>query len=143
MTIELVMFVVLLVVGGGAGRVQERRHERSLDRREEAIAGVTVTDLREAPPSITVADASFVAGEVVIAADFGKHVVARLRNLVGGEVRSLRRMIDRGRREALVRMKESARERGADLVLNVRFDTTMITDRSAEVLCYGTAVRRR
>jgi uncharacterized protein YbjQ (UPF0145 family) len=143
MTIELVMFVVLLVVGGGAGRVQERRHERSLDRREEAIAGVTVTDLREAPPSIAVADASFVAGEVVIAADFGKHVVARLRNLVGGEVRSLRRMIDRGRREALVRMKESARERGADLVLNVRFDTTMITDRSAEVLCYGTAVRRR
>lgn len=141
--LELVVLVVLFVVGGGAGRVQERRHERSLGRREEALSAMMVTDLRQAPAGVAVADAQFVAGEVVIAADFGKYVVARLRNLVGGEVRSMRRMIDRGRREALLRMKESARKAGADLVLNVRFDTTMITDRAAEVLCYGTAVRRR
>lgn len=137
---QLIGPLLFLAVGGGAGRVVERGHERSLTRREAAIAGVVVTDLRHAPPGCV--GAHLVSGDVVIATDYGKHLAGRVRTVLGGEVRSMRRMLDRGRREALLRVREQAASVGADLVVNVRFHTMEVDGRSAEVSCYGTAVRR-
>ena len=137
---NLIVPLLLLIVGGTAGRVQEWRHEQALDRRERHLAGVLVTALREAPPGSV--GAHLISGDVVIASDYAKFLAARLRSLLGGEVRSMRRMVDRGRREALLRVKEQAAGAGADLVLNVRFHTMMVNERAAEVSCYATAVRR-
>ena len=63
----------------------------------------------------------------------------------GGEMKSYSSIIDRGRREAILRMKESCPD--ADLFLNCRLETSSISKGKgkvvgcAEVLAYATAVR--
>ncbi|MDP9386520.1 MAG: YbjQ family protein, partial [Actinomycetota bacterium] len=85
-----------------------------------------------------------VVGHVVLGCDYGKQILARVRDVFGGEIRSFRRVLDRGRREALLRMQQQADALGSDLVVNVRFTTAMMGSRllAAEVICYGTAVVR-
>ena len=65
-----------------------------------------------------------VMGGVVLGSDRGKQVVAQLRSLLGGEVRSFQKILVRARREARLRMLEEARRIGADCVVNVRFETS-------------------
>ncbi|MBW3614166.1 MAG: YbjQ family protein [Actinobacteria bacterium] len=136
----LVLPVLLLVVGGAVGRLKDHRHEASLRRREAELAGFVVTAMPRIPGRPEPVRASLVLGEVVIASDYGKQSVARLRNLVGGELRSYRRLVDRGRREALLRAVDQARSRRASGIVNARFETSMITANAAEVICYGTAI---
>lgn len=144
-SVELAYFVlpiVVLLVGALAGSVIERRHLASLVRREE-LPGPILTDLGAPPAGIVVADARLVTGEAVLGADRGKEFVSTLRNLVGGEVVSLQRLLTRARREARLRMVDEARAIGADFVLNVRFEICEVGGKAADVICYGTAVRRR
>jgi uncharacterized protein YbjQ (UPF0145 family) len=57
-------------------------------------------------------------------------------------------LLDRARREAILRMKDTARRRGAQMVFNVKIETVSISKGrrdavgSVEVLAYGTALRR-
>jgi uncharacterized protein YbjQ (UPF0145 family) len=61
-------------------------------------------------------------------------------------VKSYESLVDRARREAILRMKEQAIERGAVVVTNVRIETSSISKGqgkaigSIEVLAYGTSV---
>ena len=140
--LQLLVPVVLFLLAGGAGRVQERRHERSLKRREQELAHVLVADI---PGNlVSTSGGELVVGHVVLGCDYGKQILARVRDIFGGEVRSFRRVLDRCRREALLRMQQQADALGSELVVNVRFTTAMMGSRllAAEVICYGTAVVR-
>ena len=72
-----------------------------------------------------------------------------MRNIVGGRIKSYESLLDRGRREAILRMKKAAAELDADVILNLRFETSgigQVTRKkgsigSFEVLAYGTAVK--
>lgn len=137
-----VLPIVVLLVGALAGSVIERRHLASLARREELPSPI-LTDLGAPPAGIVTGDARLVFGEAVLGADRGKEFVSSLRNLVGGEVVSLQKLMTRARREARLRMVDEARALGADFVLNVRFEICEVGGKAADVICYGTAVRRR
>lgn len=80
-------------------------------------------------------------GNVVRARFFGRDIVASLRNLVGGEVDEYTKLLSESREQAYDRMVRHAAELGADAVVNMRFMTSTITQGSAEILCYGTAVK--
>jgi uncharacterized protein YbjQ (UPF0145 family) len=141
---ELVVYglaLLVLVVGATAGWFGERRHLAALAEREPLVAGIMVTDLRTIPPGVQALSGELVVGQVVLGADRGKQFVGGLRNVLGGEVRSFSKILLRARREARLRMLEDARDLGADLVVNVRFETSEIKNLAAEVLCYGTAIR--
>jgi uncharacterized protein YbjQ (UPF0145 family) len=49
-------------------------------------------------------------------------------------------MLAEAREQALDRMVEEAQALGADAVICVRFQTSMVMTGAAEMLCYGTAV---
>ena len=68
---------------------------------------------------------------------------AALKVLVGGEVPEYTKLIAEPREQALDRMLEEARARGADAVLGFRFATAEVAKAAAEVVAYGTAVRLR
>ncbi|MCU0760383.1 MAG: YbjQ family protein [Steroidobacteraceae bacterium] len=146
--IELGAFLVLLVVGLVFGRASERRHFRDIERREALLRDVLVFTERRPPPDGEFRDAALVVGSVVIAEDYFKRIAAALRGLFGGRVSVYESLMDRGRREAVLRMKEEARRRGATLVFNVRFETASLSEDSsgrspmfsAEFLAYGTAL---
>ena len=55
-------------------------------------------------------DAASASSRVVISLDHFKRFLAGLRALVGGRIRSYETLLDRARREALMRMKEAARD---------------------------------
>ncbi len=140
--VQLIVPIVVFLVAGGAGRMQERKHEHSLARREKALAHVVVVDVARLPGPACRGE--LVIGHVVLGCDYGKQILARVRDVFGGEIRSFRRVLDRGRREAILRMQEEADAVGSNLVVNVRFTTAMMGSRllAAEVICYGTAVVR-
>ncbi len=131
LAVTLALYVGLpaavLFVGWLAGHLSETKHERSLAAREEALKDVETTDLRN-PPGFAGAEGpcSLVSGEAVVASDTFKTWVFGLKNIVGGESKTFTRLFDRARREALLRMKERARELGCDAVCNVRFDSADI-----------------
>ena len=50
-------------------------------------------------------------------------------------------MLAESREQSLIRMTDKAKELGADAVVGVRFQTSMILSGTAELLVYGTAVK--
>ena len=82
-----------------------------------------------------------VRGNTIRTRHLGRDIMAGLKHLVGGEIKSYTRMMSDAREEAIARMIKQAEELGADAVTNVRFATSMIMQGAAEILCYGTAVK--
>jgi uncharacterized protein YbjQ (UPF0145 family) len=147
--IELFNFalpVALLAVGYFVGRVLERRHYASIRERERELQGVVALTTRYVPEGVNAVGANLVSGSVVVSSDYFKSFVAGFRNLVGGRFRGYESLLERARREALLRLKLQAREAGSSLVIGVRFHTTQVAGSatpSVEVMAYGTALTRQ
>ena len=67
--------------------------------------------------------------------------MAGFRNIAGGEVHEYSKLLGESREQAVDRMTEEAQALGADAVIAVRFQTSMVMTGAAEMLCYGTAVK--
>src|SRR5688572_10059658 len=146
--IQLVVFLVLLAIGVFAGRANERKHYRELAEAEDDLRDIVVNNGRVASDVGEFSRGTLVVGSVVIAEDFFKRVAAGLKSIVGGNIRSYETLLERGRREAIVRMKQEARRLGATHVVNVRLETASLSEDfsgrrpmfSAEFIAYGTAL---
>jgi len=141
MTVNLISFALLLLIGFGFGQVNERRHYRSIIKREDELAGLAAIASRH-PPADRRYQQHLVSGNVVVASDYFKSFLASLVNLFGGRVKSFESLLDRGRREALLRLKEQAHQHRATAVFNVKYETVRVGGRvtTIEVLAYGTAL---
>ena len=143
--IDLIFFLLLLVVGYSAGRIAERHHYRSILKREMEMREILIFSNRFPPLSSKDAQ-ELVTGSVVISEDYFKRVVSGLRSIIGGRLRGYESLLDRARREAVLRMKQEARDKGAHMIVNVKFQTFSIPGRSrnsfgaVEVMAYGTAL---
>jgi len=143
---EIAIVVVLLCLGYGFGSYREKKHYQSIYAREAELKNILVFDTARSPAPESETGGQLVLGNVVISSDYFKTFVAGLRMLVGGRLTSYESLLDRGRREAVLRMKAEARELGADSIFNVKFETSSIskggndTLGSIEVLVYGTAL---
>ncbi len=144
---ELLIFIILVAVGYTAGTMAERKHYRSIEARERSFLNLpAVTTKTESFKEEDVEKSRLVAGNAVISLDYFKRILAGLRNIFGGEVISYETLIDRARREAILRMKEEAGR--ADIILNLRIETSAIgqtanqrnTVGSIEAIAYGTAI---
>ena len=144
--VELLVFFVLLLLGYVVGQILEKNHYRSILKREAELRNIPLIASKKLPDEFTPCETRLVAGNVVISVDFFKKFVAGLRNLVGGRMISYESLIDRARREALLRMREEAKIAGANYVFNVKMETSSISKGrrdsvgSVEVLAYGTAI---
>lgn len=144
--IDVAIFLSLLVSGYLFGQFFERKHYRSILEREKNTLHVPLLTLKATPSALKRCDAALVTGSVVVSVDYFKRFLAGLRAIVGGRVKSYESLVDRARREAILRMKEQAIGRGAVVVTNVRIETSSISKGqgkaigSIEVLAYGTAI---
>ncbi len=82
-----------------------------------------------------------VKGNTIRARHIGRDIMAGLKNIIGGEIKSYTQMMTQARREAFNRMVNQAIEMKADAIIGVRFSTAMIMQGAAEMLAYGTAVK--
>ena len=81
-----------------------------------------------------------VRGSSVRAKWFGKDILAGLRNIVGGELKEYKELLDEARETAMQRMINEAEKMKADAVVNVHFMTATVSAGAAEILVWGTAV---
>ena len=82
-----------------------------------------------------------VMGSTVRARHLGTDILATLKNIVGGELKSYSILLTQARKEAMDRMIKNAEERGADAVINFRYETSTIAAAASEVIAYGTAIK--
>jgi uncharacterized protein YbjQ (UPF0145 family) len=102
---------------------------------------VIVTNTETVPGKTIVEFYGLVSGSTVRAKHVGKDILASLKNLVGGELKSYTDLLKEARQEATQRMLQEAESVGANAVVNVRFSTSSVTQGAAELFAYGTAVR--
>lgn len=101
---------------------------------------MVITNLAEVPGYRTVRVLGIVKGNTVRATHLGRDILASLRQIVGGELKEYTEMLTNARAEAEQRMIEEATKLGANAIVNVRYVSGNITQNSAEILVYGTAV---
>ncbi len=80
-------------------------------------------------------------GSTVRARNVGRDILAGLKNLVGGEISEYTQLQAEAREQAMERMQKDAEKLGADAVINLRMNTSVITQGASEMLAYGTAVK--
>jgi len=146
--IQLGIALALLAAGYFIGTAREKSHFKSLRKREEALNSISWRSTGKKEKFDTASDAVLVMGHVVIGQDYFKSFLAGLVNIVGGRVGVYESLLDRGRREALCRLRQIAKDWGCREVVNVRFETAVIGQNqgkqkggAVEVFAYGTAVK--
>ena len=80
-------------------------------------------------------------GSTVRAKHAGRDMMASLKNIFGGELKGYTELLGESRDQAIERMKDQARQVGANAIVNVRFSTSSVAVGAAEIYVYGTAVR--
>lgn len=144
---QLIYVAVFVTLGYFFGRRAEKKHFKSLIEREQKMNNLPAMASRM-PPQDGKYDQMLVSGNVVIANDYFKTFVAGLRNFFGGKLTTYESLLDRARREALLRMKEEAERLGAELVFNVKYETANISGQGSkkppiiEAHAYGTALKK-
>lgn len=84
-----------------------------------------------------------VFGLIVRSRNAFSNIGATFRTISGGEVKGYTKLLADSRNHAVDRLKDAARERGANAVIAMRFDCNDIGNIMSEVAAYGTAVRVR
>ncbi|QES52098.1 hypothetical protein DEJ50_02445 [Streptomyces venezuelae] len=103
-------------------------------------AGVLVVTTNDVPGYRVQQVIGEVFGLTVRSRHLGSQIGAGLKSMIGGELRGLTKTLVETRNQAMQRLIEQARARGANAVLMMRFDVTEAADVGTEVCAYGTAV---
>ena len=138
----------LVLIGLIVGSILERKHFESIRKREKASIKLPVINLDSYDKNKTLRKSYLVSGSVVISVDYFKRFLAGLRNIFGGRVVTYESLVDRARREAILRMKEKCP--AANLIINLRIETSTISKQGrsgqksvgcVEAIAYGTAIQ--
>jgi len=124
----------------------ERKHFESINRREKENLSFPVVNM-DKEISEKYEKTWLVSGNTVISIDPFKKFIANLVNFFGGNIVGFESLLDRARRESILRMISEAKAENADAILNMRIETSTISGKTKdsvgtiEILAYGTAVK--
>ncbi|HIT55629.1 TPA: heavy metal-binding domain-containing protein [Candidatus Galligastranaerophilus intestinigallinarum] len=144
---EILILLIIVGVTYVTGTIIEKRHYKDIIKREIALikkpiinAGAKTWNSKKKIKKI-----ELVTGEVVISGDYFKNFAATLKSFFGGRLTSFESVLDRGRREAILRMRENAKD--ANFIINARIESVMINDYytnnsvpQCAIIAYGTAI---
>ncbi|HIF05634.1 MAG TPA: heavy metal-binding domain-containing protein [Gemmatimonadetes bacterium] len=143
-------FITPLMLWGAwiSGGILERRHLKGLLLLESGSREVLAITIEDLPPDWHVESCELVMGNVVISQDYFKRFAASIKGIFGGNIGVFEPLLERARREALIRMKGVAHARGYHTIINVRLETTTLArsrpdgkgTAGVEILAYGTAI---
>ncbi len=152
----IVAMVLLLTIGPWlisiiATFVYQPGQKKKLLARETAFAakGDTLTTLKKPFGDKEIKEFSLVSANVVMSPSWVQMWIGSIITLFGGEINVFTKIVDWARREAKQRLREQVAAAGYDAVINVRFETTVMSrtrggkDRTSgvEILAYGTAIK--
>lgn len=135
--------IILFVVGWFFGARHERQHLVQLVISEQELGHILVSSERFHQPRLAAnSEGELVLGSVVIAQDYFKMVIAKVLSLFGKNLTTYETLLDRARREALVRMRAQAQAKGYNHIYGLRLEVSNINQLGSmvEAIAYGTAV---
>ena len=137
--LKIIVFVILFMIGWSVGRHVERKHFNELHAQEQRLAYITLDTHRFQTSPHT---GQMVSSNVVISHDYFKYVLANIQNFFGGRLTHYESVVERARREAIVRLKLEAEKMGATHIMGLRLSTTELGMQGGmvEVFAYGTAI---
>lgn len=145
---SLLFAITLLALGYFIGSAREKKHFKSLRKREHFLNAIPWRSNGKKEDFSKYKEGALVTGHVVIGQDYFKSFLSGLVNVIGGQMSSYESLLDRGRRESLCRLRESARDWGCREIVNVRFETSVIGENQGkkksgaiEIFAYGTALK--
>ena len=144
---QLIITGVFLALGYFFGVNNEKNHYKSIRERERKYLKLAAVNFKKNPyREDQIIEQRLVVGSTVVSLDYFKKFLAGLQSIFGGRLRSYESLVDRARRESILRMKEEAK--GFSMILNIRIETSSISQGtknkgigSIEVLAYGTAIK--
>ncbi|MGE6479835.1 YbjQ family protein [Psychrobacter namhaensis] len=143
MLINYAPFILLFAAGWFFGSRHERQHLAQLRVAEQALGDIVVSSERFYRPTLAAhSEGELVLGSVVIAQDYFKMIVARVLSLFGKNLTTYETLLDRARREAIVRMRTDAKAKGYNHIYGLRLEVTNVNQLGSmvEAIAYGTAV---
>ncbi len=99
-----------------------------------------LTNTESIPGKSIVSCHGVVSGSTVRAKHAGRDIMASVKNIFGGELKGYTELLEESRNEAVERMKNQAKQLGANGIVNVRFSTSSVAAGASEIYVYGTAV---
>lgn len=143
MLINYAPFILLFAAGWFFGSRHERQHLAQLSIAEQELSHIMVSSERLYVPKIVAnTEGELVLGSVVIAQDYFKMIIARVLSIFGKNLTTYETLLDRARREALVRMRTEAQAKGYNHIYGLRLEVSNINQLGSmvEAIAYGTAV---
>lgn len=141
---ELIFVIVVILVGYLAGTAVEKNHYKNIRKREAITRKFPITTVKVPPKSAT--SAELVVGHVVISPDAFKSFMLGVYSFFGGRIKTYESLLDRARREAILRMKEKAIQKNAKMIINVKLEEVPLNKDQRKqtitviMIAYGTAV---
>lgn len=145
--ISLLIYLAPILIFYLIGTTIEKRHYNSIKDREMKLLDLPASNIKKLVTNRKIKHVEMVSGSAVISLDYFKRIMASLRFVIGGRVKVYESLLDRARREAVLRMKESCKN-GAGIIVNVRIENSAIGSSAnskkqigcLEALAYGTAI---
>lgn len=148
--ISLVYIIGLTSIAFIYGTYVEKSHLKSLRKKESKLKSMPWRSSGKKEVYEDVVASRLLTGHVVIAQDAFKSAIAGLVNIFGGRVTVYESLLDRGRREAICRLRQKAKDLGCNELVNVRLETSTLSVNNAqnaagsiEVLAYGTGLIKK
>lgn len=146
--LDLIIIITFLAITYLTGRYIEKNHYKKIKQREIALIRKPIISFgaKRWTTERKIKDIKMVTGEAVIAGDYFKAFTAGIKQKFGGNLSTYESVIDRARREALIRMREKATK--ADIIVNVRLESILLNQNYIQynippqcaIIAYGTAV---
>ena len=146
--LDVIILIVFVSICCITGKTIEKNHYKNIRNREIAlIRKPCLTYGNKILDNKKIQQIGVVTSDVVIGCDRFSAIIADLKNIFGGNVSSFEAILDRGRREALLRLREKALNLGANIVINVKYDSVSLIPVGykggpiVSITACGTAVR--
>ncbi len=112
-----------------------------LNPQEEQISTTTLplfsTETADRPSINT----GLVCGTVVVSKNVLGDFKAALKDIIGGELKTYTKMMEKARATATQRMTDQAIQINADAIVSVRYSSAQVLEGACEIIAYGTAVK--
>lgn len=143
---ELLLVIISVFVVYFIGSAVEKKHYKKIQKREIMLIKFPIVAAgKKMKTQKPVQNVRLVTGCAVISSDYFKDFVAGLKTFFGGKLTTYESLMDRARREAVLRMRESAY--GSDIIINAKIESINLKSledpkamKMACVMAYGTAV---
>ena len=144
---ELIISLAVVICGLVFGSILEKKHYKSIKQREDQYKNIVVLSDKDLKDIEEVQNNNLLlTWGTAVSIDAFKKFMAWFVHFFWWRIKSYESLVDRARREAILRLKQEAYEKWYNAIANLRIETSSITKNakqsvwSVEAFAYATGV---